>query len=202
MANPNRFIIFAVLAGIAVIILFATHLSSPNEIVIASTEEETLPVKEEFEEGILENDHYILTEEIHCTIPDSYPELVLQWCETIEENGIKNNIDPKLIAAVILQESGGQADAYSASGAVGLMQVMPRDGIAASFQCINGPCFSSRPTMNELFDPEFNIEFGSKMLMNLIATHGNLRDALKYYGPMNVGYYYADIILNIYENYK
>jgi len=44
-----------------------------------------------------------------------------------------------LIAAVILQESGGDPSAYSSSGAVGLMQVMPRDGIAAEFMCVNGP---------------------------------------------------------------
>ena len=73
-------------------------------------------------------------------------------------------LPPNLIAAVILQESGGDATAYSSSGAVGLMQVMPRDGIAASFECINGPCFASRPTIEELQDPRFNIEYGTRML--------------------------------------
>lgn len=200
MKNPNRFIFLGVIAGITVLILFATHLSKPNEVVIASNNEETIPNQEEIVGENKENGENIESEELTCSLPLSYPDLVLQWCEVIEQNSRKFNIDQRLLAAVILQESGGQAEAYSDSGAVGLMQIMPSDGIAANFQCINGPCFSSRPTINELYNPEFNIEFGSKMLINLFETHGNWRDALKYYGPMDVGYYYADIILNIYDN--
>jgi hypothetical protein len=80
------------------------------------------------------------------------------------------------------------------------MQVMPRDGIAATFQCINGPCFSSRPTIAELEKPNFNIKYGTGMIAGLIKKYGNLRDALKFYGPMNVGYYYADKVLSIYQS--
>ncbi len=106
-----------------------------------------------------------------------------------------------MVAALILQESGGDPQAYSKSGAVGLMQVMPNDGLAASFTCQNGPCFSSRPATSELQDPEFNIAYGTKYLASLLSKYGNLRDALKSYGPMNVGYYYADIVLAIFQNY-
>lgn len=100
----------------------------------------------------------------------------------------------------MLQESAGKADAYSKSGAVGLMQVMPRDGKAATFMCINGPCFADRPSSQELFDPEFNIAYGTRMLADLIRRFGNVRDALKAYGPKDVGYYYADIVLNIHRS--
>jgi soluble lytic murein transglycosylase-like protein len=79
---------------------------------------------------------------------------------------------------------------------------MPRDGIAASFDCINGPCFANRPTIEELQDPSFNIEYGTHMLAGLIARLGNLREALKAYGPMDVDYRYADTVLAIYENYR
>lgn len=82
------------------------------------------------------------------------------------------------------------------------MQVMPRDGKAASFMCKNGPCFANRPSSAELYDPEFNIKFGTKMLAGLISREGNIRDALKSYGPMDVGYYYADIVLGLYEQYR
>jgi soluble lytic murein transglycosylase-like protein len=85
---------------------------------------------------------------------------------------------------------------------VGLMQVMPRDGLAASFECINGPCFASRPTIEELQDPSFNVEYGVRMLAGLNARLGGLREALKAYGPMDVGYSYADKVLAIYENYR
>jgi soluble lytic murein transglycosylase-like protein len=99
-------------------------------------------------------------------------------------------------------ESGGDPQAYSASGAVGLMQVMPRDGLAASFECINGPCFASRPTIDELLDPVFNVEYGTGMLSGLVARLGSEREALKAYGPMDVGYSYADRVLAIYESYR
>jgi soluble lytic murein transglycosylase-like protein len=137
-----------------------------------------------------------------CAVNSHYPNGILQWCEIITAFARQAELPPDLIAAVILQESGGDASAYSSSGAVGLMQVMPRDGIAASFECINGPCFASRPTTQELQDPRYNIEYGSHMLAGLIARFGNLREALKAYGPMDVDYRYADTVLAIFENYR
>lgn len=138
----------------------------------------------------------------NCQVSLSYPEGILQWCEIITAQATQAELPPDLIAAVILQESGGDATAYSASGAVGLMQVMPRDGIAASFECVNGPCFASRPNTEELQDPTFNVEIGTHMLAGLLARLGSLREALKAYGPMDMGYSYADRVLSIYENYR
>jgi soluble lytic murein transglycosylase-like protein len=140
--------------------------------------------------------------EEECAVSHKFPQRVMQWCEMITAIAAQAELPPNLIASVILQESGGNATAYSRSGAVGLMQVMPRDGIAAGFDCINGPCFASRPTIEELQDPGFNIEFGSRMLSGLIAKTGNPREALKAYGPMDVDYSYADKVLAIYENYR
>jgi len=136
-----------------------------------------------------------------CSISEQYPESILQWCDLITHYAAKRSLNPDLVAALIWQESGGNPVAYSQSGAVGLMQVMPSDGIAATFMCINGPCFSNRPTIGKLQDPEFNISYGTKMLAGLFSKNGNMRDALKSYGPMNVGYYYADKVLGIFERY-
>jgi soluble lytic murein transglycosylase-like protein len=141
-------------------------------------------------------------EDGECLVSHKFPEEILQWCDMISTLANQTQLSPNLIAAVILQESGGDALAYSASGAVGLMQVMPRDGIAAGFECINGPCFASRPTIEELQDPQFNVEFGTSFLRSLIDSLGSEREALKAYGPMNVDYYYADKVLSIYENYR
>lgn len=138
----------------------------------------------------------------NCSIPVSYPMEVRQWCSLIDNYSQAQNLDPDLIAAVILEESGGDAQAYSSNGAVGLMQIMPRDGLAAGFSCGSSPCFSSRPSMNELYDPEFNISYGARLLGSLNGKYGNVRDALLAYGPSNVGYYYADIVLDIYARYK
>lgn len=141
------------------------------------------------------------TQSGNCQVSSSYPDGILQWCEIITAQAMQAELSPNLIAAVILMESGGDEIAFSGSGAVGLMQVMPRDGIAASFECINGPCFASRPTIEELQEPGFNVEYGSQMLAGLISKLGSEREALKAYGPMDVGYSYADRVLAIYENY-
>jgi soluble lytic murein transglycosylase-like protein len=136
-----------------------------------------------------------------CEISTRFPDTITQWCPLITHYARSANLDPDLIAALIWQESGGNPSAYSHSGAVGLMQIMPRDGIAASFDCPNGPCFKDRPYTQELQNPEYNVQFGTQFLADLVARKGNLRDALKAYGPMDVGYSYADKVLNIYQTY-
>jgi hypothetical protein len=137
-----------------------------------------------------------------CSVSLRYPNRITRWCGVISQNAVKRQIDPDLIAALIWQESGGNPDAYSRDGAVGLMQVMPRDGIAARFKCPNGPCFGNRPSMNQLEDPNFNVSYGTKMLAGLINRRGSLREALKSYGPAGAGYSYADKVLSIYHQYK
>ena len=131
-----------------------------------------------------------------------FPNTIQQWKNVIVENAQEYDLDPNLIAAVMLQESGGNAEVISGSGAIGLMQVMPRDGIAASFMCGSKPCFTSRPSMDELMDPSFNVEYGTRMLAGLIQKKGSVREALYAYGPYDMGYRYADIVLDIYENYQ
>lgn len=187
-------IIFGVILGSSLLIFIAFQLFSPSEQVQASTISADQPTV------ILENEKPVMLES--CQISQKYPESIQQWCSSIQTNASKYSIDPNLLAAVMLQESGGDPNAFSSSGAVGLMQIMPRDGIAAGFTCINGPCFANRPTIDELYDPEFNLDFGSRMLVQLFEKHGNWRDALKSYGPMDMDYRYADIVLGIYHNYQ
>jgi len=82
------------------------------------------------------------------------------------------------------------------------MQVMPKDGIAATFVCKGRPCFSDRPTIAELRDPAYNIEYGTRLLKGLVKkSGGDLREALRQYGPINVGYSYADTVLALYRQY-
>ena len=132
-----------------------------------------------------------------------FPNNIQQWEALIIEKAQEYDLDPNFIAAVMLQESGGNSQVMSSSGAVGLMQVMPRDGIAATFYCGNKPCFIDRPTIEQLQHPDFNIDYGARMLANLIKkNNGSMREALYMYGPMDVGYYYADIVLAIYERYQ
>ncbi len=116
----------------------------------------------------------------------------------IEENARETGLDTSLLTSLIILESGGEPLAISSSGAVGLMQIMPRDGVASTFMCMNGPCFSNRPSTEELIDPAFNIEYGSSFLAGLVNNYG-LRDGLFRYGPEGVGYTYADRVIALAE---
>lgn len=146
-----------------------------------------------------------------CAVSAKYPDVILQWCELITKYAATYNLDPNLVAAVMYQESVGDPWAYSGWGAVGLLQIMPRDGIAATVVNENGvQYFSSRPSMEELFDPEFNLNYGCNMLASLIHTFGSEREGLLHYGPdpdslfeqFGDYYYYADKVLGIYQQYQ
>lgn len=201
-------VIPAVLAGCLVVIWIGTMAAAqmPPQALLAptltasavqhasiSTTEQDSQQNQGLEEQFVEQD---------CSLPVSYPSAILQWCPAIAASARKTGLPADLIAAVVLQESSGNPLAYSSSGAVGLMQVMPRDGLAAEFVCINGPCFASRPTIAELEDPEFNLVYGSQLLADLYAKHGSYREALFRYGPINMGYIYADRVLSIWEYHQ
>ncbi len=179
MTSTQKAIIPGLAFGILILVLLS-RLVNPTIIAEAATE----AVKVEKATG-------------SCEFYDRYPSKVQPWCGLIEEAATKYGMDALLIASVMLQESGGQPEIMSTSGAVGLMQVMPRDGIAAGFQCINGPCFASRPSIDELKDPAFNVDYGVRMLSGLTDRYGDIREALKSYGPYDVGYRYADQVLTI-----
>ena len=165
---------------------------TPNEITAASQQSGSQP---NGEQEIVENPAP------PCALSTNYPAEIRQWCDLIEASAQETGLPPNLIAAVMLQESGGDPLIYSSSGAVGLMQVMPRDGLAAEFMCVNGPCFASRPTIEELQNPAFNVSYGSGMLAGLYNKYVSYREALFRYGPMDMGYSYADLVLRIWENY-
>lgn len=124
---------------------------------------------------------------------DQYGTSVRQWCGLIEKYADRFDVSPSLIAAVIAVESSGNPSAISEDGAVGLMQVMPRDGVARKKF---GDMFRNRPSAARLRDPDFNVMYGTRMLSNLIEKYG-LREGLKRYGPAGVGYTYADKIISV-----
>jgi soluble lytic murein transglycosylase-like protein len=199
MTDIRKFIIPGFIFAAMAVIFMTRLLYNPAQVVLANSNEDS-PVEPTASE--VENVVAVDDASSGCGLPSSYPERIQQWCQPIMQYSAYYGLDPKLIAAVMLQESGGDPDAYSKSGAVGLMQVMPRDGLASEFMCANGPCFSARPSMDELFDPQFNIDFGIMMLSGLISKFGDIREGLRAYGPMDSGYHYADLVLTIYNNYQ
>lgn len=143
-------------------------------------------------------------------VSSNYSESIRQWCDLIEKYAALYNVDPKLIASVMEMESGGDPHAgktitnvdgvdyhCSRDGAIGLLQVMPRDGLSGAKY---GSMFASRPSVAELYDAEFNIEYGIKMLSGLIVKYGSPHEALFHYGPSGCGYEcYADPIMDSYK---
>lgn len=97
---------------------------------------------------------------------------VARWEELIVKYARHYQIDPNLIAAVMTVESGGDPNALSYAGAVGLLQVMPRDV----------PGFSSRPWASQLYDPDVNLAWGGRILASEIEwAKGDLTLALGAY---------------------
>ncbi len=185
--NPNKLVFPSILVICGAVIGLVSLVSSPR-ITLASSSSTTTSQSNAFSST--------------GSLSRAYPESILQWEQLILETAQQYRLDPNFIAAVMLQESGGNAQAYSSSGAVGLMQVMPRDGIAQTFLCDGQPCFRNRPSMQELFDPAYNIAYGTRMLAGLIEKYGSQQEALYHYGPIDVGYRYADAVLSIYSNYQ
>jgi hypothetical protein len=117
----------------------------------------------------------------------------------VHEKASAYNIDPSLIKAVIKTESNWNSRAISRKGAIGLMQLMPS---TASDMNVRNP-----------FDPEENIEGGTKYLKYLLEKfNGDLTLALAAYnaGPKVVekcGYvppitetrHYVDKVLSLYN---
>ena len=95
-------------------------------------------------------------------------------------------------------ESGGKPDVVSKSGAVGLMQIMAKDTSS-----VMPYLFVNRPMSSELKNPAFNILWGVDYLATLYHHWGeSWREALHHYGPIGIGYDYADFVLNLYAQSK
>ncbi len=97
--------------------------------------------------------------------------------KTIKKISEKYNLNPELIHAMVKAESNFNPDAVSKAGAKGLMQLV--DTTATDMG------------VNDVFDPEENIEGGAKYLRKLLDDFGDLKLALAAYnaGPGTVTRY-------------
>lgn len=99
----------------------------------------------------------------------------LQYTAFIVKYSQKYNVDPCLVAAVIMQESRFNPKAQSFAGAQGLMQFMP--GTAATMAKETG-----RWPNYDIFDAETSVEFGAAHLRDLLGMYnGSVELALYAY---------------------
>lgn len=99
------------------------------------------------------------------------PDTVVRWSEPIVRAAFRHGVDPDLVTIVVLVESGGNPEAVSPSGAVGLMQIMP--ATAADIAATRGIADHS---VDALRDPEYNIDFGTWYLAAMLRAFGHAED--------------------------
>lgn len=94
----------------------------------------------------------------------------------IQNAGIRHNIDPALIKAVIWRESRFDHTAFGSKGEVGLMQIMPGKKSAAADWSIH---FSrDLPTEEDLLDPAMNVDIGAWYLGRALTRYRGFKDAV------------------------
>jgi len=120
----------------------------------------------------------------------------------IEQVANRHNVDPALIKAIIMAESGYNPKAVSKKGAVGLMQLMPST--------------AQELGVKELFNPKDNIEAGVKYFKRLLRRFGgDVKLALAAYNagstkvrryrgipPIGATRYYVKKVFHYYRLYK
>jgi soluble lytic murein transglycosylase-like protein len=94
------------------------------------------------------------------------PSMAKQIARPLVEEADNKNVDPALVVAVLIVESGGKVTARSAVGARGLMQVMP------------GWVGTWRNCGRDLYDIKDNLCNGTSILAWYIEQHGTEREAL------------------------
>lgn len=109
--------------------------------------------------------------------------------EMIDDIAVRSGVDPNIVKAIIMEESGGNPNAVGDGGeSIGLMQIQPKH---------------HQKRMEELgivslFDPQENVILGCAILSDLYDKYGNYEDALSVYNSGNTvdGRDYAERILN------
>lgn len=81
-------------------------------------------------------------------------------------------LDPLLIVAMMAVESSFNPQAKSHAGALGLMQVIPRWHMDK---------IGTENPATALFDPRFNVQIGTLVLVEGLQRYGTLEAALQYY---------------------
>ncbi|MEM6993821.1 MAG: lytic transglycosylase domain-containing protein [Myxococcota bacterium] len=96
------------------------------------------------------------------------PAAVAEHAALIDRVSATHDVDPRLIAMIVVLESSGNPDAVSSMGARGLMQIMP-----ATAAAIADAHALPKPTLDSLMDPETNVDLGVRHVADLVADLGD-----------------------------
>lgn len=91
------------------------------------------------------------------------PPKVRTWETLIKQKAAKYGVPPAWIAGIMALESGGKAEAGSAAGAIGLMEVLLTTG-----RIVAG---NPHMTAEELWEPDTNVDVGTKFLRQLLEEY-------------------------------
>jgi hypothetical protein len=99
------------------------------------------------------------------------PASVRRWESAIIASAGTHGVDPNLLAIITLVESGGNPNAVSPSGAMGLMQVMPATALdIARRRGLTGFAIA------DLYDPATAIDFGAWYIAEMLRLFGQAND--------------------------
>lgn len=125
--------------------------------------------KKEFKTVVTEDGmKYIVS--IHLAlVEDHIPKRAQEFKHLIRKYSVKFGVSEPLIYAIMEQESSFNYMARSSAGAYGLMQIVPNSGgLDANLYIHN---INKKPTPEELYDPEINIELGTGYLKKQLNVY-------------------------------
>ena len=107
----------------------------------------------------------------------------LEYEHIVSVHARNYDLDPALLAAVIYAESRFDPNAESEAGAIGLMQLLPETAKGIALRT-----GGSKFEVEDLWEPELNVRYGSWYLRHLLDKYGNESLALAAYnaGQHNV----------------
>ncbi len=156
-------LIYEVLIGLSVILVFVCVALRVGEIIQENTDQENNSA----ESITSQNNDPSLVETPPSTNDQKVDVIIRLYGGTIRQYAAKYDIDWRLVLAVIRQESRFSTQAESQRGAIGLMQLMPN-----TFEDI-----ADEMGLADIMDPANNIKAGIKHLATLSESFENVGDA-------------------------
>lgn len=112
-------------------------------------------------------------------LPNKYKEIIypMKYEQEVVKFAKENDIDPYLIYAIIKTESGFKPKVESNVGARGLMQLMED-----AYEWVKYKKDDTREiTFDDMYEPEYNIEYGTYLISILYKEYNELPTALAAY---------------------